>query len=149
MSRTVFTPAQMTATGVRASSVRSAEMSKLCSPPRWTPPMPAHHLGQLHLGIVMNCTFLVLLRLLQEILPPDLYTTSAQLTNACQLPESASSGWTNVQLRLYSDMFRVPESFLLLLLLQTSQIFIGTLCYTGYREPEGGFVANSRESPDT
>ena len=33
-------PAQTTATGVRASSSRSAEMSRVCSTPRWTPPMP-------------------------------------------------------------------------------------------------------------
>mmetsp|Transcript_4513 Transcript_4513/g.9709 ORF Transcript_4513/g.9709 Transcript_4513/m.9709 type:complete len:331 (+) Transcript_4513:397-1389(+) len=40
MSRTDLAPAQMTATGVRASSVRSAEMSMLTSPPLCTPPMP-------------------------------------------------------------------------------------------------------------
>jgi hypothetical protein len=41
MSSTDLTPAHTTATGVRPSSVRSAEMSKLLSPPRCTPPMPA------------------------------------------------------------------------------------------------------------
>lgn len=35
-----FAPAQITVTGVCASSFRSAEMSKLNSAPRWTPPMP-------------------------------------------------------------------------------------------------------------
>jgi hypothetical protein len=40
MSRIDFTPAQTTATGVRASSSRSAEMSKLSPAPRCTPPMP-------------------------------------------------------------------------------------------------------------
>jgi hypothetical protein len=40
MSRMLFTPAQITPTGVRASSVRSALTSMLSSPPLWTPPMP-------------------------------------------------------------------------------------------------------------
>jgi hypothetical protein len=40
MSRIDLTPAQTTATGVRASSSRSAEMSKLSPAPRCTPPMP-------------------------------------------------------------------------------------------------------------
>mmetsp|Transcript_40864 Transcript_40864/g.91680 ORF Transcript_40864/g.91680 Transcript_40864/m.91680 type:complete len:242 (-) Transcript_40864:235-960(-) len=40
MSRMDFAPAQTTATGVRPSSVRSAETSQLSSAPRWTPPMP-------------------------------------------------------------------------------------------------------------
>ena len=35
-----FAPAQMTMTGVWASSSRSAEMSMVVSAPRWTPPMP-------------------------------------------------------------------------------------------------------------
>ena len=39
-SRIDFGPAQTTSTGVRASSSRSAETSRLDSPPRWTPPMP-------------------------------------------------------------------------------------------------------------
>ena len=33
-------PAQITMTGVWASSSRSAEMSMVVSAPRWTPPMP-------------------------------------------------------------------------------------------------------------
>ena len=37
---TDLAPAQMTATGVFASSVRSAEMSIVTSPPRCTPPIP-------------------------------------------------------------------------------------------------------------
>ena len=41
MSRMDFTPAHTTATGVRPSSVRSADTSMLASPPRCTPPMPA------------------------------------------------------------------------------------------------------------
>ncbi|OPZ36275.1 MAG: hypothetical protein BWY99_02056 [Synergistetes bacterium ADurb.BinA166] len=40
MSRMDFAPAQTTATGVRASSIRSAEMSKVCCAPLCTPPMP-------------------------------------------------------------------------------------------------------------
>ncbi len=40
MSRIDLTPAQTTATLVWASSCRSAEMSKLVSAPRCTPPMP-------------------------------------------------------------------------------------------------------------
>ncbi len=40
MSRIDLAPAQTTATGVRPSSSRSAEMSKVSSAPRWTPPMP-------------------------------------------------------------------------------------------------------------
>ena len=40
MSRMDLAPAQTTATGVRPSSVRSAETSRVCSPPRWTPPTP-------------------------------------------------------------------------------------------------------------
>ena len=40
MSRIDFTPAQTTATSVWPSSVRSAEMSKLVSAPRCTPPSP-------------------------------------------------------------------------------------------------------------
>mmetsp|Transcript_31439 Transcript_31439/g.76072 ORF Transcript_31439/g.76072 Transcript_31439/m.76072 type:complete len:269 (-) Transcript_31439:314-1120(-) len=40
MSRIDLTPALTTTTGVCASSVRSAEMSIVSSPPRWTPPVP-------------------------------------------------------------------------------------------------------------
>ena len=40
MSRIDFAPAETTATGVRPSSIRSAEMSKLASAPRCTPPIP-------------------------------------------------------------------------------------------------------------
>ena len=40
MSRIDLAPAQTTATGVRESSTRSAEMSKVSSAPRCTPPMP-------------------------------------------------------------------------------------------------------------
>ena len=40
MSRIDLAPAQTTATRVRASSTRSAEMSNVSSAPRWTPPMP-------------------------------------------------------------------------------------------------------------
>ena len=40
MSRIALAPAETTMTGVRASSSRSAEMSKLFSAPLWTPPMP-------------------------------------------------------------------------------------------------------------
>ncbi len=40
MSRIDLTPAHTTATGVRASSCKSAEMSKLSAAPRCTPPMP-------------------------------------------------------------------------------------------------------------
>ena len=40
MSRIDFAPAQTTATRVRDSSTRSAEMSNVSSAPRWTPPMP-------------------------------------------------------------------------------------------------------------
>ncbi len=40
MSRMLFTPALTTATPVRASSVRSAEMSKDRAAPRCTPPRP-------------------------------------------------------------------------------------------------------------
>ena len=36
----LFAPAQMTITGVFASSSRSAEMSMVVVAPRWTPPMP-------------------------------------------------------------------------------------------------------------
>src|ERR1019366_4790518 len=39
-SSSALAPAQTTATGVRASSSRSAEMSKLTSAPRCTPPIP-------------------------------------------------------------------------------------------------------------
>ena len=39
-SRIDFAPAQTTATGVRPSSSRSAEMSSVSSTPRWTPPIP-------------------------------------------------------------------------------------------------------------
>ena len=39
-SRMLLAPAQTTATGVRASSVRSAETSQVWAAPRWTPPMP-------------------------------------------------------------------------------------------------------------
>ena len=41
MSSTDLAPAQTTATGVRPSSMRSADTSKVNSPPRCTPPMPA------------------------------------------------------------------------------------------------------------
>ncbi len=40
MSRIDLAPAQTTATGVCASSCRSAEMSKVSGAPRCTPPMP-------------------------------------------------------------------------------------------------------------
>ena len=40
MSRIALAPAETTITGVRASSSRSAEMSKLFSAPLCTPPMP-------------------------------------------------------------------------------------------------------------
>ena len=40
MSRIIFAPAQTTATGVWASSCRSALTSIVTSPPRCTPPMP-------------------------------------------------------------------------------------------------------------
>eukprot|EP00760_Papus_ankaliazontas_P004281 PhM_4_TR1176/c0_g1_i1/m.14206 len=40
MSRMDLTPALTTHTGVRPSSVRSADTSMVCSPPRWTPPTP-------------------------------------------------------------------------------------------------------------
>lgn len=40
MSRIDLTPAQTTATGVVANSVRSAEMSNEVPAPRCTPPMP-------------------------------------------------------------------------------------------------------------
>ena len=40
MSRIILAPAQTTATGVWASSCRSAEMSMVVSAPRCTPPMP-------------------------------------------------------------------------------------------------------------
>ena len=40
ISRIDFTPAQITETGVRESSVRSAEMSNVVSAPLWTPPIP-------------------------------------------------------------------------------------------------------------
>ena len=36
----LLAPAQITMTGVWASSSRSAEMSIVVSAPRWTPPMP-------------------------------------------------------------------------------------------------------------
>ena len=36
----ILAPLQTTATPVRASSYRSADTSRLFSPPRWTPPMP-------------------------------------------------------------------------------------------------------------
>lgn len=39
-SKILFTPADTTVTGVRPSSTRSAEMSRVLSAPRWTPPMP-------------------------------------------------------------------------------------------------------------
>ncbi len=39
-SRMALAPADTTATGVRPSSVRSAETSRLSLAPRWTPPMP-------------------------------------------------------------------------------------------------------------
>ena len=39
-SRITFGPEQTTATGVCASSNRSADTSMLASPPRWTPPIP-------------------------------------------------------------------------------------------------------------
>ena len=40
MSKIAFGPAATTVTSVRASSRKSAEMSKFSSAPRWTPPMP-------------------------------------------------------------------------------------------------------------
>ena len=40
MSNIAFAPAATTVTGVSANSRRSAEISKLFSAPRWTPPIP-------------------------------------------------------------------------------------------------------------
>jgi hypothetical protein len=40
MSRIDLTPLETTATPHLPSSVRSAEMSKVVSPSRWTPPIP-------------------------------------------------------------------------------------------------------------